>query len=492
MGHRKSFKNIIKTSSTFWCNNKILHVIFLIFVSSVILFPNINNNPVNSWDEARHAVNALEMINSGDWVTLRFNNEPDMANIKFPLGAWLIAIDHKLFGINEISLRLWSAIFTILTTVFVYFLGNLIRSRWTGILAALVFITSVQVVVAHSGITGDYDAGASFFVTLSLFLFLLFYKTRKGNFWILSMVAIGLGIMYKSFVPGLIPLFIIFIFLLASEERKNINLKKLFFYAALIIIAIISPWLIARSLPDSSFLSKLLSFDYWQRLTSSVDGHGAPFWYYLLQMNQGFYPWLYFFLPGLIVVIASYFKNKDENTLLVLLWFLMTFLIFSVAETKNYWYMLPAFPAMAIIVSLFYTMFLETASKSKSGKILSACLIVFIVLIIAVAFFYVRSFFYKHQDRDHLSFVIKQKSIEKELLLSDMVVVSSNLGTQSNLFYLKRLLNDRFVFSSNIPCELNNKQLLLVKAETIFISKYLEVCPERKISERYHDYVLIK
>ena len=471
---------------------KILHVIFLIFVSSVILFPNINNNPVNSWDEARHAVNALEMINSGDWVTLRFNNEPDMANIKFPLGAWLIAINYKLFGINEVSLRLWSVIFTILTTILVYFLGSLIRSRWTGILAALIFITNVQVVVAHSGITGDYDAGASFFVALSLFLFLLFYKTRKGSFWILSMVSIGFGIMYKSFVPGLIPLFIIFIFLLISKERKNINLKKLFFYAALIIMAIISPWLIARSLSDSSFLFKLLNLDYWQRLTSSVDGHGAPFWYYLIQMNQGFYPWLYFFMPGLIVILASYFKNKDENNLFILLWFFITFLIFSIAETKNYWYMLPAFPAMVIIISLFYATLLETVFKLKFGKILSVALVAFVILIIVTSFFYVRSFFYKHQDRDHLSFVIKEESIKKELLSSDMVVVSSNLKSQSNFFYLKRLLNGRFIFSSNISCNLNNKEILLVKAEATFIDKFLEVCPERRVSERYQDYVLIK
>ena len=110
--------HLLESETTFWYNNKILHIVLLIFVSSIILFPNINSNPIYSWDEARHAINALEMLRSGDWITLTYNKVPDMANLKFPLGAWLIVIDYKLLGVNEFSLRLWSVLFTILTTIF--------------------------------------------------------------------------------------------------------------------------------------------------------------------------------------------------------------------------------------------------------------------------------------------------------------------------------------------------------------------------------------
>ncbi len=480
--------NLGEFKNTSWYNNKILHVVLLIFISSIILFPNIINNPVYSWDEARHAVNALEIVNSGDWVTLTYNNEPDLTNLKFPLGAWLIAANYKLFGINEVSLRLWSVIFTILTTVLVYFFGSLIKNRWMGILAALIFISSMLVVSKHAGITGDYDAGASFFLALSLFLFLLFYKKRNRNFLFLSMASVGLGVMYKSFVPGLLPLFIIFIFLLFSKEKKILLSPKDLFYSALIIIAIIAPWLIARSVSDSSFITKLLNVDYWGRLTSAVDDHGEPFWFYIVQLSKGFYPWLYSLILGLFVLS----KTKNENNSFLLIWFFTIFLLFSIATTKNYWYILPVFPAMALIVSSFWLMLLGAVSKIKFRKTLSVVLVAFLTLNIILAFFNVKYSFVIYRNRNLFPVFINQESIKKELESLDVLLVGANLRTQGNFFYLKRLLDDRFVFSSKLYCNLNDKQRMLLKADANLMRKFLESCPQREVSEHYEDYFLIK
>ena len=486
--------HLLESETTFWYNNKILHIVLLIFVSSIILFPNINSNPIYSWDEARHAINALEMLRSGDWITLTYNKVPDMANLKFPLGAWLIVIDYKLLGVNEFSLRLWSVLFTILTTILVYLLGSLIKNRWAGILAGLIFISSMLVVNKHAGITGDYDAGASFFLTLSLLLFLLFYEKGNRRFLYLSMISIGLGVMYKSFVPGLLPLFIIFIFLLFSKDKKLLFNPKILLYCVLIIIAIISPWLIARSSVDSSFLSKLINVDYWNRLTSAVDDHGEPFWFYITQLKDGFYPWLYFLPFGLVLLFRNYKKNRNENDIFLIVWFFTIFLIFSIAETKNYWYMLPAFPVMAIIISSFLLTLLEIVSKLRFGKFLSTVLLTFIILNIALALFNVRYYLLRNvqQNREHLSFFINQETVKEELESLDILIVGDNLGTQSNNFYLKRLLDDRFVFSSTLYCALTDKQRMLLKAETDFVRYILEKCPEREVSKRYGGYVLIK
>lgn len=316
--------------------NSTLHIVLLVLVASFMLFPNITDSPVYSWDEARHGVNALEMIDSGDWITLQYNNQPDSANLKFPLGAWLTAINFKLFGVNEFSLRLWSVIFTILTAVLVYLLGSLIKNRRLGMLSSLVFITSMQVMTRHGGITGDYDAGAGFFIALSLLLFLFSYKSKRGNFFLLSMGAVGFAVMYKSLLSGLIPLLIIFIFLLFSKDRKIfLNLRTLLL-SAVIIIAITFPWLIARSASDSSFFFKLLSLDYWARFTGSVDEHGEPFWFYITQMKNSFFPWVYFLLLGLLVMFRDYQRNRKENggrgSLFILIWF---FTIFFVAFRRN-------------------------------------------------------------------------------------------------------------------------------------------------------------
>lgn len=481
-----------KSNTVFWYNNQILHIVLLLLVASIVLFPNIKNSPVYSWDEARHAVNALEMLRSGDWITLTYNNQPDMANLKFPLGAWLIVINYKLFGINEFSLRLWSAIFTILTTVSVYFIGSLIKNRWLGIIAALVFISSMLAVVKHAGLSGDYDAGASFFLTLSLLLFLLFYKNRYRRFLYLSMASVGLGVMYKSFIPGLLPLVVIFIFLLFSKDKKLLFNPKILLYSFLIIIGIVSPWLIARSAVDTSFISKLIGVDYWNRLTSAVDDHGEPFWFYITQMKNGFYPWLYFLPFGLILLFKNYFKDRNENSIFLLIWFFTIFLIFSVAQTKNYWYILPTFPVMALIVASFWIMLLEKVSKARFSRTLSFVLVSFLIFNIVLALLNVKYYLYTYENRNQLPRFINQESIKKELESLDVLLVSNNLGTQSNLFYLKRLLDDRFVFSSTLYCLLNNKHGMLIKADANFVRKLLESCPERKISGSYEDYFLIR
>lgn len=478
--HETKIMYLHEPETTFWYNNQILHIVVLILISGFILFPRIKNVPLNDWDEARHAINALEIINSGNWVTLTYNHEPDITNIKFPLGAWLIAINYKLFGVNEFSVRLWSVIFTILTTVLVYFWGSLIKDRWSGILAALIFISSMQVVTGHAGITGDYDAGASFFLTLALFLFLTYYKTGKRSFLFYSMAAIGLGTMYKSFVPGFIPLAIILVFLLFSNKRKHFFNPKTIFLCALIIVAIIAPWLIARSMSDSSFVSKLLNFDYWQRFTSPVDKHSGSIFFYLGQMKDGFFPWVYFLPFGLFLALRRYIKDKNEDYLFILLSFFTILSIFSFASTKNFWYILPVFSTMATIVALFWSNIMVMSSKSRFRSILSVTLVGFLIINIVFALLNSDYFFNILKGQNTFSSFIARESVKKELTSSDLII-HEYVTTQSNLFYLKRLLNDKLNIKSEFQCNLKSTQRWLLSSDENFIRLFLKNCPQRKI-----------
>ena len=461
----------------------------LVFISVFILFPKINNTPLNDWDESRHAINALEMINSGDWVTVTYNHEPDTANIKFPLGAWLIAINYKLFGVNEFSVRLWSVIFTILTTVVVYLWGSLIKNRWLGLMAALIFISSTQVVGIHAGVTGDYDAGASFFVALSLFLFTFSFKTKKRNYLFYSMIAVGIGTIYKSFIPGFLPLAIIFICLLLSKElRRFLSLRNIIICTG-IIAAIISPWLAARSISDSSFVFKLLSFDYWDRLTIAVDNHSAPFWYYLEQMKSSFFPWIYFLPLGLPFILKTFKKHKDADYLILLVSFFLTLTIFSIAQTKNIWYILPLFPVMAIIVAIFGAVVWEKFSELKFNKILLSVLTIFMITSIVCGIFNAGTFFNAQNivGKNDFFVLINRELIKKELLSSDVIVHKTIIAqSQSNVFYLKKLLSDRFIIGSEILCDLGPNQLWIVSIEIRSLRGFIEHCPNRKVVAAYY------
>ena len=473
-----------KTEPTRWYNNQILHIIVLVFISSLILFPKIVNTPLNDWDEARYATSALEMVHSGDWVTVTYNHVPDLANTKFPLGTWLIAIDYKLFGVNEFAVRLWSVIFTILTTVLVYILGSLIRDRWAGIISALVFITSIQVVIGHAGTTGDFDAGATFFLTLALLLFFLYYKKRKNKDLFYGMMAVAVGTMYKSFVPGFIPLVIFFLFLLFSKQLNEFINSKTIFRCVLIIIAIITPWLIARSLSDTSFVSELLGIDYWQRLTAPAPGAPYQFWFYLIQIIQSFSPWIYILPFGLFVVFRNYIKDKNKDYLFLLVWFFTVFLMFSFASTKNFWYILPLFPVMAIMIGIFWSTIMDAISKLKERKTLSVLVVIFLIIGTVLAIFNTQYFFNLRKNYNNFSTFINQDSVQKKLLSSD-VLVHEDVATQSNIFYLDRLIYNRFTVSSIISCNLKPNQIWLLSADTNFLNLYLKNCPQRQVFSHY-------
>lgn len=452
-----------------------------------MLFPRITNIPLHDWDESRHAINALEMLNSGDWVTVTYNHEPDTANIKFPLGAWLIAINYKLFGVNEFSVRLWSVIFTILTTIIVYLWGRLVKNQWWGLVASLIFISSAQVMSIHAGVTGDYDAGASFFMTLSLFLFTIFYKTKNRNFLFYSMVAVGMGTMYKSFVPGFIPLVIILICLLFSKEKRSfLNLKNILICAGIIMV-IISPWLIARSLSDNSFIFKLLKFDYWNRLTNAVDNHSGSILYYIPQMRISFYPWFYFLPLGLFFVFKIYNKYKDEYSLILLVSFFLTLSIFSFAGTKNIWYILPLFPIMSVVVATFWAVIWEKFSELRFRGILLSVLTVFIIVNIISGVLNTNLHFNIQNiiRKNSFSALINQEFIKKDLLSAD-VIVHDTIISQSNLFYLKRLLNDKFMINSELFCDLNQNQIWIVSISIDSLRGFTKHCRDRKILAVYY------
>lgn len=484
-----AFYKLIRSQIISWFNSRTIHIIVLVFISCTILVPKIKDTPLHDWDESRHAINALEMVNSGDWITATYNNGPDMANIKFPLGAWLIAINYKLFGVNEISVRLWSVIFTVLTTVLVYLWGSLFQNRWLGLLAALIFISSTQVAGLHAGVTGDYDAGASFFLTLSLFLFTIAYKKKRESFLFYSMVSVGLGTMYKSFVPGFIPLIIIFICLLFSKEmRYFLNFKNILICAGIIAI-IISPWLIVRSMSDSSFVSKLLRFDYWNRLTEAVDNHAGSFWYYIASMKASFYPWLYFLPLGLFFVVKIYKKYKDDSSLILPVSFFTIFFIFSIAQTKNVWYILPIFPVMSVIVAIFWAVVWMKFSKLKFNIILAVALLVFLIVNIIAGVLNANLFFNAQNDirRNNFSTLINQEFIKKDLLSSDVIVHQTIIAqSQSNLFYLKKLLNDKFVIGSEILCDLKQNQTWIVSIDIKSLRGFIDHCPDRKVIAAHH------
>lgn len=156
--------------------------------------------------------------------------------------------------------------------------------------------------------------------------------------------------------------------------------------------------------------------------------------------------------------------------------------------------MLPVFPAMAIAVAALWLFLFEEISKLKIKKVfsvvLTAVLAAFLILNLALAFFNVKSYLVITKNRSQFSAFITSESVKNELTHDTKTIVSSKMNLQSNFFYLKRLLNNNFVFSSVMPCALRDDERIMIKTDDL--KQYLETCPERKLIVHYADYALVR
>ena len=124
--------------------------------------------PLIDPDEPRYASTARDMVLNGNWIVPHFNGVPRIN--KPPLFYWTIAISYKLFGINEFSARLPSALAAIGTVLITYLWGKRLEDRKNGFWAGMVLMASpLFFLISRLCIT---DMMLTFFVCSSLYLFL--------------------------------------------------------------------------------------------------------------------------------------------------------------------------------------------------------------------------------------------------------------------------------------------------------------------------------
>ena len=126
-------------------NKNIIEYVTIILISILafsVIFNNLGTSTFFDWDESHYGEVALEILKTGDWIMLKYAEQPDS---KPPLGAWLIAISFKIFGINEFALRFWSAFLGAETVVLVYFFGSEIKNECTGIFSAIFLLICASI-----------------------------------------------------------------------------------------------------------------------------------------------------------------------------------------------------------------------------------------------------------------------------------------------------------------------------------------------------------
>lgn len=323
----------------------------IILLCLALFLPGFFTLPPTDRDEARFAQATRQMLESGDFVDIRFQGE---ARHKKPIGIyWLQSVAVTLGGGSEQAAiwvyRLPSLIGAILAVILTAWIGTSLFGPAAGLLAAVMLAGTVLLGVEARIAKTDAALLASILgaqavlarvwlarAALPLRLFLLFWG------------ALGVGILLKG------PIILLVtggtILWLSVAERGIGWLEPLRPKLGLpVLLAIVAPWLILITIKThGAFFYESVGHDMLTKVAGGQEAKGFPPGYYTMLFPVTFWPWSLLALPGVPWV---WLHRRDPTVMFCLAWIIPTWLVFEAVPTKLLHYVLPAYAALAILVA---------------------------------------------------------------------------------------------------------------------------------------------
>ncbi len=314
---------------------------YLILVGVLFLyFYNLGLNQVWQPNEAFYADASKNMLKTGDFLTPVFNGEIRLN--KPPLTYWLTALSFYLFGLNEFALRFFQALLGLGTGAITYLLARRLSGERGALYSFLALTLSFQF-IANSRYTSP-EVLLCFFTSLSLYLWLLSYQKGSHLLLLLALSSSALAVLTKGPVGFLMPAGVIFIYLLLTDRRELLSPK---YYLGTLYVALAGGWwfIYQYIVNREAFLDIFLKENIRRIYALQRD----PFYFYALDINVSFLPFSFIFYLALLWALR---KNRRE-LLFPIVWFFTVFVAFSLVKMKIPVYIMPAFPAMAVITGSF-------------------------------------------------------------------------------------------------------------------------------------------
>ncbi|HEY1796567.1 MAG TPA: glycosyltransferase family 39 protein [Stellaceae bacterium] len=322
-----------------------------------LYLPGLAAIPPLDRDEARFAQATRQMLETGDFLRIRFQDE---ARNKKPAGIyWLQAASVAAFSTAD-STAVWpyrvpsligaiAAVLMLLAFGRVFLGADPPRAAFT---AAILLATSIAL-VAEAHIAKTDAALLASVVAGQGLLGLAYLRGRAGQavpllaalgFWVAEAAAI---LIKGPIGPGLALITAATLSIADREARWLRGLRPV--AGGILLVAILAPWLIAiERATAGQFLSDSLGHDLLSKLLGPQEAHGAPPLSYLVLSLATFWPGSLFLVPALV---QGWRRRDDPAARFLLAWLIPAWVLLELVPTKLPHYVLPLYPALALLAA---------------------------------------------------------------------------------------------------------------------------------------------
>lgn len=305
-------------------------------------------------DEPRFALNALEMLKTGDfWIPHRGGEPyPD----KPPIFMWATAASIALTGSVRLGFLLPSLVAALGTLALVTDLTHRLHGRRVALLAGVALLSSLQFVLQAKA--AQIDMLVTLWITLGAYGLMRHALLGPARgWWYLGCVAMGLGVITKG--VGFLPLLILPAWALLAwrGQATPLRLKELGVGLALLLGAIalwVVPMALITTFSDDPALAAYrdnILFKQTGERYANAWHHVKPWYYYLVEVIPWAWLPLVLALPWLIPGWWHRARRADARVLLPLSGMLLVVCFFSLSPGKRGVYVLPALPLMVLAMA---------------------------------------------------------------------------------------------------------------------------------------------
>jgi 4-amino-4-deoxy-L-arabinose transferase-like glycosyltransferase len=332
----------------------------LLLFSLIAFLPGFFQIPPVDRDEARFAQASKQMIESGQFVDIRFQNE---VRYKKPVGIYWLQVAAvkagEAVGIPQASTTIWlyrlpSLLGAIGAVLLTYWTALVFVARRTALLAALMLASSILLGVEARLAKTDAMLLMATLAAMGALARIYLVKRRAPEIdtgWRLPAIfwtALAGGVLLKG--PLILMVAGLTILALLIRDRSGRWLWSLRPFVGVVwLLLLVLPWfaaIIAKS--GTSFFAKSVGQDMLAKVVSGQESHGAPPGYYLLLFFVTFWPGAV--LAGMAAP-RVWKARREPGAQFLLAWLLPSWLVFEAVITKLPHYVLPLYPAIAILIA---------------------------------------------------------------------------------------------------------------------------------------------